>query len=461
MKVDLVIYTYGHYQAMFYILNGIALILNSGFTDSLIKLMITATMAYYGFLMSYAGAEGRSKEYLIKIISMSVVVGALIIPKGNIDVEDRITGQRETISNLPVAFILPVGVLEAFGGAITSGFEQAFTPVGSTAYKDYGMIFGARLVKESKNWRITNPEFIHNMGNFLRRCVVIESVIGNRFTPQDVVNTQDILGLVTEKAGTFRKVDFRQKGKIQRYSCLQAVSELNQYISSESDSIIYGYSNTDFGQAGGKFFNIKNTSSILNNRIKDNIEIAYNGVLGTNASAEQIIKQIMMINSIHDYNNRADLYGYSKASYLQESNWMLGGALATEYLPMLLSVIKGLIYASFIFVVPLMIVGGGFTRYVNYLTVIISLQLWPALNAVLNLFIELYTRSTINSGIGGMLTYATFNQYHDTIDKIVAVASGLQWSLPLISLAIARGGMHAFINLASNIGATSMSSAAV
>ena len=108
-----------------------------------------------------------------------------------------------------------------------------------------------------------------------------------------------------------------------------------------------------------------------------------------------------------------------------------------------------------------MIVGGGFTRYINYLIVIISLQLWPALNAVLNLFIELYTRSAINSKTGGMLTYATFNQYHDTIDKIVAVASGLQWSLPLISLAIARGGMHAFINLASNIGATSMSSAAV
>ena len=43
---------------------------------------------------------------------MSVIVGALLIPRGDIDIEDRVTGQRDTVSNLPVAFILPVGIFE-------------------------------------------------------------------------------------------------------------------------------------------------------------------------------------------------------------------------------------------------------------------------------------------------------------------------------------------------------------
>jgi hypothetical protein len=182
----------------------------------------------------------------------------------------------------------------------------------------------------------------------------------------------------------------------------------------------------------------------LNNQLKTNIELAYSGTLGTDLSAEQIIRQTMMINAIHDYNDKADLYGYSRAANMQENNWMLGGALASEYLPILLSVLKGLVYASFIFVVPLMIISGGIHRYINYLIVVISLQLWPALNAVLNLFIELYTQSVGRNITSGILTYATFNQSHQAIDKIVTVASGLQWIIPLLSMSIAKGGSACF-----------------
>ncbi len=463
MEIDLTIHTYGHFLSMFYILNGIALIMNSSFTDSLIKLMITATMAYHGFRMAYAGADGGSRQELARIMSMSVIVGALIIPKADIDIEDRVTGQKETVSNLPVAFAIPVGVLEAFGGAITSGFEQAFTPVGSSSFKDYGMIFGARLVNESRNWRIANPEFAGNMDAFLKRCVVLESMIGTRFSPQDIIDSDNILELVSKMAGTFRKVDFRLGKKTQRYNCKEAADQLQGYVSGELNALSKRYLNSDFGQAGGKHLSRggSSSSSILNNQLKNNIELAYKGSLGVDIPAEQIIHQTMMINAIHDYNNKSDLYGYSRAANNQESSWMLGGALASEYLPILLSVIKGLIYASFIFLVPLMIIAGGMQRYLNYLIVVVSLQLWPALNAVLNLFVELYTGVLGSSVTGRILTYATFNQSHLAIDKIVTVASGLQWTLPLLSMAIARGGAHAFINLASNIGSTSMSAASM
>ena len=349
MEIDLSIYTYGHYDAMFYILNGIALIMNSAFADSLIKAMIAVTMAYYGFRMAYAGAEGRAKEYLSKILSMSVIVGALLIPRGDIAVEDRVTGQRDTVSNLPVAFILPVGILESFGGGITSGFEQAFAPVGSAAFKDYGMMFGARLVNESRQWRIANPEFAGNMENFLRRCVVIEAMIGSRFTPQDLIETDDIFKLVSDSAGTFRKVDLREGKRRHRLNCKEAAEYLATYLNGELDFLSKRYQNTDFGQAGAKHLGLGGMGhQLLNRQLKSNIELAYGGTFGTNIPAEKIIQQNMMINAIHDYNNKADLYGYTRASMQQESSWMLGGKLASEYLPILLSVLKGLIYASFI-----------------------------------------------------------------------------------------------------------------
>ena len=66
----------------------------------------------------------------------------------------------------------------------------------------------------------------------------------------------------------------------------------------------------------------------------------------------------MMINALKDFNSGSELYGYTRASDLQKSNWQISGELAKEYLPLLLNIIKALIYASFIFIIPLMIIGG-------------------------------------------------------------------------------------------------------
>ena len=108
-----------------------------------------------------------------------------------------------------------------------------------------------------------------------------------------------------------------------------------------------------------------------------------------------------------------------------------------------------------------MIIGGGMNRYLTYLIAVVSLQLWAPLNAILNLFIELYSGVIGSSITGGIITYGTFNDAHGTIDKIVTVASGLQWAIPLLAYSIAKGGSHAFINLASNIGSTSQGAASM
>ena len=37
MGIQFAVHTYGHFDAMFYVLNGIKMIMNSGFMDSMIK----------------------------------------------------------------------------------------------------------------------------------------------------------------------------------------------------------------------------------------------------------------------------------------------------------------------------------------------------------------------------------------------------------------------------------------
>jgi len=456
MGIHFAIHTYGHFDAMFYVLNGIKMIMNSEFTDGLIKLMALIATSYYSLRGMASASQGGVGHYLLKTIGMLMVITALLMPKADMLVVDRISGKKEIISGLPYAFVLPVGILEAIGAGITSLFEQAFTPVSTLAYKDYGLIFGQRLVQESRNWRINNPEFASNMNVFLKRCVVLEAMIGSRFTPDDVFSSTDIFRLVTENAGTFRQVDFRVNKRLERVNCKEAGKILKEYLKPEIDFLNFKYKNSEFSIAGG---NGGIGDIAINKLLTKNLEVGYATSLGVKNSASDIIRQNMMINALKDYNNTSDKYGYTRADDLQKSNWKISGELAKEYLPLLLNIMKGLIYSSFIFIVPLMILSGGITHYLKYCAVVFSLQIWPALNAVLNLFIELYSNLRGSALTGGDLTFANFNQAYDSVDTIVLVASGLQMSIPFLSFAIVQGGVGSFVHLASSLQGASASAA--
>jgi hypothetical protein len=148
------------------------------------------------------------------------------------------------------------------------------------------------------------------------------------------------------------------------------------------------------GQAGSSNYKPRSVNS-LNSYFKRNIELAFKGYLGNNQSAESLIRQQMMINSLKD-SIGVDEYGYARAAATQESNWLIAGNLASTVLPMLMTVLKCLVYSSFIFLVPLLLISGGFSKYIGWITLAASFQLWAPLNAVLNMFIDLYSSNSEN-----------------------------------------------------------------
>lgn len=180
--MELTIHTYGHIEAMFYVLNGIAMLMGSNFAKLLIQTISVIAISYYGIKMAYAGSSGRHREYMAKAAGMILMVNALLIPTTSMMVYDHVTKEYEKVDNLPYGFAIPVGYLESFGDLLTGGFEQVFTVPGNNNYRDYGLVFGARLVQQAKDWRIQNPEFAGNMDRFIKRCIVTESMIGGRFS---------------------------------------------------------------------------------------------------------------------------------------------------------------------------------------------------------------------------------------------------------------------------------------
>ncbi len=463
--MELAIHTYGHIDAMFHVLSGIAMLMNNKFMDSLIVTMSLFATSYYGAQMAYNGGNGQYKQYIVKVLGMIIIINAALLPKTEMWVYDHVSKKRDKVDNLPYGFAVPVGMLEAFGDIITGGFEQAFRSINSDSqssanYRDYGMVFGARLVNEARNWRIKTPEFAENMHNFMRRCVMRDAMIGISYTVQDLLTSRDIWTLVSENANNIRKVVMRVGNDWELVSCRDAAKKIIEpNFKAEFLNLEKLYSNTEFASANSSdHYRTRSTeSSAINKFFKANIQLAFSSNFGASHSAEDLVRQQLMM---HSLSSLADRYGYTRASQTQESSWMISGDLASLYLPLLLTVMKGLIYSSFIFMVPMMLISGGGRRYLSYIVVVTSLQLWPALNVILNLFIDLFSSSTLSNIANGIISFATFSRVGNYADKIVAVASGLQMTVPFLSFAIVQGGVGGFIQLASNITGASQQAAA-
>jgi len=448
--MNLTIHTYGHIDAMFYVLNGIAMIMNSGFANLMIKTVAIVATSYYGIKAAYAGAGGRSSSHIMKVIAMIIVIDTLLIPRTEMFIEDSISKQRDKVDNLPYGFAVPIGFMESFGFILTNAFEQAFTAAGSSNYSEYGMVFGARLLQEARNFKINTPEFAHNMDKFFRRCVMMDAALGSKYTVNDLLQTDDVWRLVSTRASRLRRVEMKVGNRHELRTCFEAASEvIAPAFETEIDGLKSRYLKTDFSlarNATGAF--VQRGAQVPRSFFKQNLENVFSQYLGSTVSAESSLRQYMMLNSMSDF---ARSYGFARAAMTQESNWRISADLASMYLPILLSVIKEIIYASFIFMVPLMLMGNGFTKYMGYLSVVASLQLWPALNAVLNMFIDLYSASQIRDMAQGVVSFTSYSKVGDYSDKIVAVASGLQMVIPYLAFSVVQGGVSGFINLASTI----------
>ena len=452
--MDLVVHTYGHIDAMFYILNGMAMLMNSTFGELMITMVAMISVVYYAMRISYDGTM-RHKIYLGKAIGMIAMISLLIIPKDSMLIYDHVSKKKEKVDNLPLGFVLPVGMLEAFGDLLTGGFEQAFATVNGTNYRDYGMVFGARLVQDAKNWRIRSPEFLENMNNFIDRCVMVDSMIGYYYTPEILLKSNDIWKLVSTNAGTLRQVSMRIGKERSLMTCKDAVKEIDPAFNLEIASLEKRYAKIDIGMAGAANY-VQRTFERLSPNFKKNVELAFKSYVGTNDSAEQLIRQQMMMNAFKNY---IDEYGFARASATQESNWRIAGDLAGTYLPILMNVLKGLVYSSFVFMLPMLLISGGWSRYLGYLTLVASFQLWAPLNAVLNMFIDTYSSATLSGIADNIVSFSTNSRIGNYTDKIVAVASGLQMAIPFLAFSIIQGGVGGFVHLAGTITGASQNAA--
>jgi hypothetical protein len=444
--MDLTIHAYGYSELIFHTLQGLAMFRESNFYPMVINTMVLLVGTYLAMQMAASKAEGQWRQYLLKCLGMIVFVNSLLLPKTSMFIRDHVEKSYWKVDNIPLAFALPIGAIESFGHIITMGFEQTFSLVGSRSsllYYHYGTVFGARLAKEVLEAKIRDPEVVGNMRNFIGRCVILPAMIGHKFTKEELVATNDIWGLVSKNAGTLTRVDMTAHGVRVHPSptCKEAVGYFETKFSSLEGGIITTLSQKFRGAGKGVEYN--SGLRQLNRNISTAIAALYDG----EHKVDAILKNNMMINAINSY--RSGKYATARAQMHQESGGLLSGDLAEKTLTGSLAVMKVIVYSSFIFLLPMLILTGGFTRYKSWITMAFSLSLWPPLYSILNMVIDFaYEPAKV-------VSYSSWSTEVKKFDSIASLAASLSISIPFLAYYMTRLGEGGFTQLAGTIMASS------
>lgn len=444
--MDLTIHMYGYSELIFHTLQGLAMFRESNFYPTVINTMVLLVGTYLAMQMAASKAEGQWRQYLLKCLGMIVFVNSLLLPKTSMFIRDHVEKSYWKVDNIPVAFALPIGAIESFGHIITMGFEQTFSLVGSRSsllYYHYGTVFGARLAKEVLEAKIRDPEVVGNMRNFIPRCVILPAMIGHKFTKEELFATNDIWGLVSKNAGTLTRTDMTVDGVRVHPSptCKEAVGYFETKFASLEGGIITTLSQKFRGAGKGVEYN--SGFRQLNKNISTAIGALYDG----GHKVDSILKNNMMINAINSY--RSGKYATARAQMHQEAGGLLSGDLAEKTLTGSLAVMKVIVYGSFIFLLPMLILTGGFTRYKSWITMAFSLSLWPPLYSILNMVIDFaYEPAKV-------VSYSSWSTEVKKFDSIAGLAAGLSISIPFLAYYMTRLGEGGLTQLAGTIMASS------
>ena len=447
-----VIFTYGHIDAMFYTLQGIAMVLRHEWVKSILYSIMFLGFFFSCLKIAYSRIDGLKVTGLRFLVSMVVFVAFL--SKGpTVTVYDRVTRQAENIDNLPWGFIAPVSLIEIIGAEFTDIFEQAFAPVESFKFTNYGMVFGASLVQELRNIKIANPVVIHNFNNITQRCLIPAITVSGSLSAEEIFRSDDILKdlKAVYHAEGLRQALIWQGEERSLLSCHSAIKVLESQFNREEKNIVSKYANTIFNRAGGGGELIPRRSPQLGNFFKTNLENVFGHYLGSSvSSASEHLKQLMMMHSFSTFKGYANVRSIQQ----QESAWKTAGELSNYYLPMFLTIMKCLSYAAFVFILPMMLVSGNFVLYKKYLLGVVSFQIWPALYSVLNMIVELYSASRMQDLAAGAVSLATFSEIGACADKITAVVAGIQFLVPYLAYLITQGSFEGMVHLSQGLTGT-------
>ena len=463
------IYTYGNGEILKGVFDAIAMCLNgqSGTLFEPLKRLGLITGTFWAAI--YAIYGDQIKVFTSWIVPMVAILHVLFLPSTSVWIHDPVTHYHQKVDHVPYGLAAFAGYVSKIGHLVTEQVERIFSLPDDLRYQKSGSLFASNLIQQAKTFHITNEDMAENMRSFVGQCVVYDAMLGRKYTLEDLRQSDDIWGLVSTQASPVRSMLWRDprvpdeaRARPQIIPCREAVSRFNRLWGQELDRASTLYGKKVFGK-----------NSLINPRTEllKYLPLAYT-VLGDMAkSAADILKQQMMIFAVVEgIEHQSTALGNSpnfaaRRAYLQQrSTYETLGAMAGETLPTMKAVLEAIAYACFLFVIPLALLPFGYRFLLSWAQILLWLQMWAPLYAILNYIMTMAARSKSLAALSlsneAGVTIATSVGLANVNADIAAMAGYLAMSIPFLCIALVKG-VGSFVHMASHLGNVSQGAASM
>ena len=435
--MGLTVVTYGGGEILYNIFNAIAMLMNAKQGGLIQSLMIITTSIGLVWAVSKAFFSSSSQAFLNQFIfPLIAIVGIFTVPTATVLIEDVLKNKGHTVDHVPFLLAKFAELTSSIGYHITTGVEKTMHVPNDVSYNSTGMIFGADTAMDISRYKISNADLEKNLQTFCRQCILYDLHLG-RYSIDELKKTTDLWNFLEAKTSKVNMMKYvpigkkDQKPQGQYLSCKEAIKTMNKYFQEEKKY---------YGQLD----------------VCKNLGLTFQALTGLQKKAEDLIGQQLMMNVIADeYSGN----NFAKArAYIQQRNtYQALGSIASSSLVTLRAVIEALVYAAFIFVIPLSVLPGGLKCITTWAGLVVWIQLWPPFYAILNYIMQSVSHGyaeTIFHGLNetqqGLSLFSSIG-LNNLQQDIYALSGYLAASIPFIAYAILKGGVSSFVHLAGSM----------
>lgn len=435
-----VFYAYWNGNQIRDLFEGLVSVTNgSGFVQLAAFLVVTGMVAC--LLIGAVKGEGRSViSYFACVVLFWFVA---IVPKATVVIEDVRSQTVYNVDNVPLSMAFFASASSRIGHWLTQAYETAFIPADVAKYSSFGAVYPQRVMEVLQRTGPVTVKGRETLQAVLKNCVLPEVVLDGR--KADETKASSDLWTLIKSDGWVNPARLAVMPDGSVLKCPAAVAELEQVLVNVEIPALK------------RWVQVKLDPQAVNpsTSIAASITQTESLLLGISRSAESSLKHSLMLTALPKVMSghavtvagpaaMASTLARAQGNLAGEINYRTMAKMAEDALPKIRNALEFVVIAMFPVVALIALVSGsgmaGVVR--SYVTLLLTVQLWPALSSVVNYLViahDLHPFTLLAQNFGGSSLQAA-TLIRETGASSQAIAGALLCAVPVISYALVRAG---------------------
>ena len=411
----------------------------SGFVQLAAFLVVTGLVA--ALLIGAVKGEGK---HVISYFACAVLFWFVaIVPKATVVIEDVRSHTVYNVDNVPLSMAFFASVSSRIGHWLTQAYETAFIPADVAKYSSFGAVYPQRVMEVLQRTGPVTVQGRETLQSVLKNCVLPEVVLDSRKADQAMASSDLWTMIKSDGWVNPARLAVMPDGSVVK--CPQAVAELEQVLTTVELPALK------------RWVGVKLDPEATNptTSIAASITQTESLLLGISRSAESSLKHSLMLTALPKVMSghavtvagpaaMASTLARAQGNLAGEINYRTMAKMAEDALPKIRNALEFVVIAMFPVVALIALVSGtGMANVVrSYITLLLTVQLWPALSSVVNYLViahDLHPFTLLAQNFGGSSLQAA-TMIRETGASSQAIAGALLCAVPVISYALVRAG---------------------